>query len=244
MRKKLFYAVSWALIILGLPFLGIAVIADKLGLLTLRSIIADNYLAYLAWLMLRLSGSTVHVEGLHHIPPSDPVVFVSNHQGHFDSAVILAYIRKPKGFVASSAAGKFPIFRTWFNLAYTIYLEKDNVRQNYAALQYSKEVIGMGRSVVIYPEGVISSSPELGEFKRGAFKLAFETNVPIVPVVIDGTWKVMGEKNDTIQPAMIVIRILPPVSTKDLSRTERQELPGQIYASIKEALDDIRKVQQ
>lgn len=239
MRKKLFYATSWAMVVLGLPLLGVAIIFDKLGLLALRSMIADNYLAFLGWSMLRLSGSTVHVEDLHNIPSSGPVVFVSNHQGHFDSAVILAYIRKPKAFVASSEASKFPIFSIWFKFAYTTYLEKNNVRQNYTALQGCKEIIALGRSVVIYPEGIISSGPQLGEFKKGAYKLAFETGVPIVPIVIDGTWRVMGEKNDTIKPAAIVVRVLPPVPTSGLSRHEQQELPEQIYQSIKMSLESI-----
>ena len=236
MRKIVFYGISWTLVVLGLPLLGIAVICDKLGLLALRTNITDSYLAHLARSMIWLTGSKVQIEGLHHIPPSEPVLFVSNHQGHFDSAVFLGYIRKPKAFVASSAASKFPIFRIWFAYASTIYLEKESARQNYAALQSAKEIIRGGRSVVIYPEGIISSGPQTGDFKRGAFKLAFETGAPIVPVVIDGTWKVMGAKNDTIQPATIVAKILPPVTTRGLSRQEQQELPGQIFKSINAGL--------
>lgn len=236
MRKIVFYGISWTLVVLGLPLLGIAVICDKLGLLALRTNITDSYLAHLARSMIWLTGSKVQIEGLHHIPPSEPVLFVSNHQGHFDSAVFLGYIRKPKAFVASSAASKFPIFRIWFAYASTIYLEKESARQNYAALQSAKDIIRGGRSVVIYPEGIISSGPQPGDFKRGAFKLAFETGAPIVPVVIDGTWKVMGAKNDTIQPATIVAKVLPPVTTRGLSRQEQQELPGQIYKSINAGL--------
>lgn len=240
MRKRLFYFFSWTFVVLGVPLLGIAIVLDKLGGLTLRTTIADNYLAYLARFMLRLTGSAVQVEGLHHILPSEPVLFVSNHQGHFDSAVILAHIRKPKAFVASSAASKFPIFRIWFAYAYTIYLEIGNARQNYTALDDAKGIIGKGRSVVIYPEGVISSSPNTGDFKRGAFRLAFETGVPIVPLVIDGTWKVMGAKNDTIQPATITLKILQPVPTRGLSRVEQKRLAEQIHVNIESELEAIQ----
>lgn len=240
MRKKLFYIISWALVVLGLPLLGVAVIFDKLRFFTLCSIIVDNYLAFLGWAMLRITGSTVQVEGLHHVPSSGPVLFISNHQGHFDSAVILAYIRKAKSFVASSEAAKFPIFSVWFNLASTIYLEKNNIRQNYTALQGSKEILAQGRSIVIYPEGIISSGPRMGEFKKGGFKLAFSTSVPIVPMIIDGTWQVMGAKLDTIQPARIVLRILPPVPTSGLSRQEQQELVENIYRDIQGELEEIR----
>lgn len=239
MRKTLFYTISWALVVMGIPLLGIAVIFDMLGFINLSSKIADNFLACLSWCMIRLTGSNVQIEGLEHISAVGPVVFISNHQGHFDSAVFLAYIRKPKAFVASSNAAKFPVFSTWFDLVHTTYLEKNNLRQNYLAMQNTEKIIDMGRSVVIYPEGIISSGPQLGEFKRGAFKLAIKSGVPIVPVVIDGSWKVMGEKKDKIQPATIIAKILPTVPTNGLSHEEQQELPDQIYNIIEKGLEDV-----
>lgn len=240
MRKRFFFFVSWILAVLGLPLLGVAAICHKLGFLALRSSIADFYLAYLARCMIWLTGSKVKVEGLQHIPTDEPVLFVGNHQGHFDSAVIFAYLRKPKAFVASSAASKFPIFSVWFKYAYTVYLEIGNVRQNYTALEGAKEILKQGRSIVIYPEGAISSGPEAGDFKRGALKLAFSTGVPIVPVVIDGTWKVMGEKNDRIAPATITAKILPPIPTSGLSRQAQQELQSTLYAKIQDELDGMQ----
>ncbi|MCK9524928.1 MAG: 1-acyl-sn-glycerol-3-phosphate acyltransferase [Limnochordia bacterium] len=240
MRRMMFFFFSWTLAVLGLPLLGVAVICHILGLKGLRSAIADGYLAYLARCLIRLTGSKVTVEGLEAIPPEGPVLFVSNHQGHFDSAVFLGYIRKPKSFVASSAASKFPIFSTWFRYAQTVFLEIGNVRQNYTALKGAKEILNEGRSIVIYPEGVISAGSAMGELKRGALKIAFATGVPIVPVVIDGTWKVMGENNDKIEPAIITAKILPPIPTKGLSRPEQQELPGEINAAIQKELDYLK----
>ena len=240
MRRRLFFLVSWTLVVLGLPLLGLAAILSALGFDKLRTRITDDFLAFLARCLIWLTGSRVKLEGLEHIPAHEPVLFVSNHQGHFDSAVFLAYIRKPKSFVASSAASKFPIFRLWFSYAYTIYLEIGNVRQNYTALEGAKEILNQGRSVVIYPEGVISSGPEMGDFKRGAFKLAVATGVPIVPVVIDGTWQVMGEKNDRIEPAIITAKILPPIPTAGLSRQEQLQLPDEIYTQIQAELQTCR----
>ena len=239
MRKALFYLLSWAFILLGLPFLAAVVILSRFDLAALGTRITDVYLALFARLMLGLTGSTVEVEGLDQIPQG-PVLFISNHQGHFDSAVILAHIRKEKAFVASSNASKFPIFRTWFHYAHTIYLDKDNIRQNYKAMQKAEEVLDAGRSVVIYPEGVISAGPQLGPFKKGAFKPALIRGVPIVPLIIDGTWKIMGEHGQTIQPARILARILPPVRTEGLSRREQQALPDQISTSIRTGLEELR----
>lgn len=233
MRKKLFFFVSWIFVLFSLPFLALAMLSNKLGFRFLSEAITEGFLALLARLMLFLSGSTVQVDGLEHLPQAGPVLFVSNHQGHFDSAVLLAYLRIPKSFIATSEAAKIPILKHWFALAQAIYFEKDNLRQNYAAIQKAQEIIEAGRSMVIYPEGIISSSPEQGEFKRGAFKLAFKTKVPIVPIAIDGTWRVMGPNSDQINPAKIRLRILPAVTTTNLTRLEQQELPVQLATLIK-----------
>lgn len=236
MRKKLFFFISWTMVVLSLPLLGLALLSERLGWSSLCEAITENFLASLGKLMLRLSGSTVKVEGLEHLPQQGPVLFVSNHQGHFDSAVLLAYIRMPKSFVATSEASKIPILKQWFALAKTVYFERDNIRQNYVAIQQAQELIQSGRSLVIYPEGIISSSPKQGDFKRGPFKLAFNAEIPIIPLAIDGTWRVMGPKSDTIEPAKILLQVLPPVSTKGLSRIEQQQVPSQVSGLIQNSL--------
>lgn len=233
MRKILFYTISWFLVILSLPLLAVALLIDKLGNPEKAIAFTEAFLARLAKILLFLTGSTVEIKGLENLPKDEPVLFVSNHQGHFDSAVLLAHVQVAKSFIATSKATEIPILKHWFNLGRVIYFEKDNIRQNYEAMQGAMEILRSGRSVVIYPEGIISQSPEQGEFKRGAFKPAFITGVPIVPIAIDGTWQIMGQDNETIQPAKIVLEILPPIPTAGISRQEQLQLPAKVASLIK-----------
>lgn len=240
MRKKLFYGIGWAYIILGLPLLGIAIALHKLRFTAASFTIAHRYMVILAALLLRLAGVKVTVEGREHLPKELPVVFVSSHQGHFDSAVILSQIRVPLTFVATSNAAKFPVVSRWFVLGSVIFMERGNLRQNYQAVKEAQQVIAEGKSVVIYPEGIISGGPNMGQFKRGSFRLATDTNVPIVPLVIDGSWEIMGPNGHTIQPARVVLRILPPIRTDGLSRAEQLELPEKVYSLISQNLAEIQ----
>ncbi len=240
MRKRMFYAFGWTCIFLGLPLLGVAALLHRFGFTEGSYTLAHNYIAVLAKLLLWVAGAKVTVEGRENFPAQFPVVFVSSHQGHFDSAVILAHFRVPLTFVASSNAAKFPIVSRWFAYGSAIYMERDNLRQNYQALKEAEQVLASGKSVVIYPEGIISGGPTMGEFKRGSFRLATDMDATIVPLAIDGSWQIMGENGDTIQPAHIVLRVLPPISTKGLSRAEKQAIPAQVYDLIAHNLKDIQ----
>ncbi|HHT73055.1 MAG TPA: 1-acyl-sn-glycerol-3-phosphate acyltransferase [Firmicutes bacterium] len=240
MRKQLFFGLGWIYVILGLPLLGVATLLDKLRLTKVSFTIAHRYMAALAGLLLRLAGAKVKVEGKENLPTDLPVVFISSHQGHFDSAVILAHIRVPLTFVATSNAAKFPVISQWFRLGSTIYMERGNLRQNYQAIKEAEAVLAEGTSVVIYPEGIISGGPHMGEFKRGSFRLATDTNVPIVPLVIDGSWALMGPDENGIEPAHVVLRILPPVPTAGLSRDQQHALPEEIYGLISQNLNEIQ----
>lgn|SRR5690554_5671701 len=241
MRKAFFFTVGWTYAVLCLPLLGVAALLSRLGFRDVGYSIAVKYMRTLAKLMLILAGVKVRVEGTENLPQDLPVVFVSSHQGHFDSAVILAYLKYPVVFVASSNAAKFPIISQWFNLGKTVYMERDNLRQNYQAVKEAQAAVESGHCVVIFPEGIISKKAEMGEFRRGSFKVATEPGVPIVPLVIDGTWKVMGSNSDTIQPADVVLRILPQVPTAGLTKQEQHELPQKVFESIEKNLKEIQQ---
>jgi len=232
MRKILFYGVGGAYVILGLPLLGIAIILDRLNCTKASHTIAHRYIAFFAALLLKLAGVKVTVEGKENLPNDLPVVFISSHQGHFDSAVILAHIKVPLTFVATINAANFSVISKWFELGKIIYMERGNLRQNYFAMKQAEEVLTSGISVVIYPEGIISNKPEMGRFKRGSFRLATDTGRAIVPLVIDGSWEVMGPENDRIQPAHVVLRILPPIATAGLTKSEHQALVDHVYGLI------------
>ena len=140
--------------------------------------------------LIKLSDSTVNVHGLENIPEG-PVLFVSNHQSNMDIAIICGFIDKPKGFIAKKELKKLPLINKWITLAGSIYLDRENPRKSMEGILEGIKTLKNGHSLVVFPEGTRSRGDKMGEFKSGSFKLATKSKVPIVPLTIDGTYRVM-----------------------------------------------------
>jgi 1-acyl-sn-glycerol-3-phosphate acyltransferase len=181
--------------------------------------------------MLNVAGVKVIVTGLEHIP-SVPAVFISNHQGNFDIPILLACLDSPKGFVAKIELKKMPFISTWMRHLNCIFIDRKDARQSLTALSNSSEILDGGHSIIIFPEGTRSKGPSLGEFKSGAFKMAFKTGAPLVPVSIDGSYRIMEEHGIWIRPATVRLRILPPIETEGMPKDQARMVGEEIKARI------------
>lgn len=181
--------------------------------------------------LLFLAGVTLDVRGAENIPDS-PVVFVGNHQGNFDIPLSFIALKRPVGFIAKVEILKMPMIRTWMKLLKCIFIDRNDVRQSLNALSDSSEILHAGRSLLIFPEGTRSKGEEIGEFKAGAFKMAFGAEVPIVPFSIDGSYKIMERQGIWIKPGTIKVTILPPIETKGMPRDRQRALGDEIKEMI------------
>ncbi len=184
--------------------------------------------------LLQIAGVTVTVTGRENIPADRAVVFTPNHQGNYDIPLMLTQLDRPHALVAKIETKKIPLVRTWMELLDCVFLDRNNPRQAVAAMNDASKVLESGKSVIVFPEGTRSKGDEMGEFKSGAFKMAFKAKVPIVPVVIDGSYKIMEANGNLMRPAHVNIHILPPVETANLDRAAQKELPAQVAAMIAE----------
>lgn len=186
------------------------------------------------WAMsqLKYSGATVSVYGKENIPNNIPVVFISNHQGNFDIPLLMSYINKPKGFIAKIETLKIPLVRTWMRYIHCVFMDRSNLRKSASAIIEGVKIIKEGHSLVIFPEGTRSKGGPLGEFKSGSFKLATKSNAPIVPITINGSYKLMEANNNRIKAANVELFIHPPIETKNLSKEEQEKLPDMVKEII------------
>lgn len=182
--------------------------------------------------LIAITGTSVQVEGLENIPPG-PVVFVSNHQGNFDIPLFLGYIDKPKAFIAKIELLKMPLVSSWMKNIRCIFIDRQDPRQSLKAIHSGVDLLKDGLSLVIFPEGTRSKGPEMGEFKKGSLKLATKAGVPIVPVTIHGTYRMMEANHGRIKPAQVKMIISPPIDTTNLTKEEENHLTDQIYEIIK-----------
>lgn len=185
--------------------------------------------------LIKLSDSTVNVHGLENIPEG-PVLFVSNHQSNMDIAIICGFIDKPKGFIAKKELKKLPLISKWITLAGSIYLDRDNPRKSMEGILEGIKTLKNGHSLVVFPEGTRSRGDKMGEFKAGSFKLATKSKVPIVPLTIDGTYRVMEANKVLIKPSNINFYVHKPIYTDKLSKEELSKLPETVEDIIRSKL--------
>lgn len=235
MRTIIWFIYFWGYLLFALPKMKKARRLEAAGDLDARDALVESMVQKWARSLLRLAGVRVELSGLENIPEG-PAVFVPNHQSYFDIPVLLAWLDKPHPLVSKQEVKKIPLIRTWMELLDCVFIDRDNARQSVAALgEAAKNMTQRGRSFIIFPEGTRSRGDEMGEFKNGGFRAALKAGVPVVPVVIDGTYKVMEANHMWIHPASVRVKVLPPVPTQGMSREESKLIGEKVRGLILEA---------
>lgn len=186
------------------------------------------------WALKRLnhSGATVIVHGKENIPADQNVVFISNHQSNFDIAIFMSHIDKPKGFVSKIEMAKVPLLKQWMESIHCIFMDRSTLKGAASAIVEGIKIIKEGYSLVIFPEGTRSKGDKMGEFKAGSFKLATKPKVPIVPVTINGSYKLLEGNGNRIKPGTVEVYIHPAIETASLSKDELNGLPEKVQHII------------
>lgn len=191
--------------IAGLPIYGLTGSKRKARNFTV-SLFAD--------LAAAISGLELDITGEKYIWSNRPCVFVFNHQSQADVIVLANLLRRDLAGVGKKEIGQIPIMGKIFEYAGTVLIDRENSSSAVEAMKPLVDVIQKeGRSVCIAPEGTRSTSTNLGRFKKGAFHLAKQAGVPIVPIVIHNAIDVAPRGQFILQPATVKVTVLPPVDT-------------------------------
>lgn len=190
--------------------------------------------------LLSLAGAKIETRGKENIPEG-PVVFIGNHQGYFDIPLMITQMDKPNPLIAKKEIQKIPMIRSWMKELRCIFIDRQDARQSMDCLKQAQELLKEGYSVVIFPEGTRNNGGELLEFKAGAIRMATRAGVPIVPVCIEGSYRLMGKGSLWIHPADVKIQILPPVSTENLSREEIRALPEKLREMVADGVNRLKQ---
>ena len=164
------------------------------------------------------SGSTINIKGLENIPDQNGILFMSNHQSNFDILLLLAELPVQHGFVAKVELDHIPFFSRWMRCIHCLFMDRNDMKQSAQTIIDGIKQLKSGINMVIFPEGTRSKGAPVGEFKAGSFKLATKSKAPIVPVTIDGTYKVMEGNKNKIKPAEINLIIHEPIYTDKLTK--------------------------
>jgi 1-acyl-sn-glycerol-3-phosphate acyltransferase len=230
------YLISDPLIVLSTIFFGSISIAvsffDKTG---------DTSIGVArAWArsLLLVSGVRVMVEGLGHIAPNGSYVIVSNHLSYMDTPVVLANIPVQFRFLAKRGLFQIPFLGTHLGQAGHVPVPREDPRASVKTMQTAAEIIRKrGTSMLVFPEGGRSRNGNLGSFKDGAAYIAIRAGVPVVPVAIIGTQKVLPFGSGTPKPGAVKLEIIKPIATDGRSLKDRRQLTEEVRCLIAEAIE-------
>lgn len=182
-----------------------------------------------------LTPMPVDLVGAENIKEGQSYVIVANHQSAYD--IILVYSSLPIDFrwIMKKELRKVPLLGFACEKCGHIFLDRSSARNAYRSIQTAKEILTDGTSVVIFPEGHRSGRPEMNEFKHGAFRMAFELGLPMLPVSIKDTCRVMPTGIHTLYPARTRLTIHPAVDVNDYEG-RRDELIRHLQGVIASAV--------
>lgn len=171
-----------------------------------------------------LTGIELDVTGEENAWAHRPCVFVFNHQSQADVVILPTLLRRDLAGVGKKEIGDVPVLGKLMQLAGTVLIDRENLKSARDAMKPLVDVLqNEGRSVCIAPEGTRSTSTNLGRFKKGAFHLAMQAGVPIVPIVIHNAIDVAPRGQYVLRPATVKVTVLPAVDTSDWKATKMNE---------------------
>ena len=139
----------------------------------------------------RLMLLPVTVEGLEHIKPGQSYVFVSNHQSMFDVWLIYGWLPVIFKWLMKAELRKVPFVGTACKAAGHIYVDRKNPKAALESMENVKKQLKDGICTVIFPEGTRTKDGQVGRFKRGAFQIALDLKLPIIPISLSGCYDVL-----------------------------------------------------
>src|SRR6516164_3627600 len=182
-----------------------------------------------------LAGVRLDVRGGEHLG-TRPAVFLFNHQSQLDVLILAKLLHGGFTGVAKKELARSPGFGLMFRLADVAFVDRHDTAQARRALAPAVQRLREGVSLAIAPEGTRSPTPALGPFKKGAFHVAMQAGVPIVPIVIRNAGELMWRNATTIHPGTVQVAVLPPIPTagwevEDLDKYV-EEVRGQYLATL------------
>lgn len=149
-----------------------------------------------SWLTIRLLMLPVRVEGREHLVRGQSYVFVANHQGMFDIFLIYGFLHRNFKWMMKKALRRMPFVGVACQAAHHIFVDRSGPAAVKHTIDEARETLSEGMSLVVFPEGARTFTGHLGVFRRGAFVLADELGLSVVPITINGSFDVMPRMRD------------------------------------------------
>lgn len=179
------------------------------------------------WLLLL----PVTVKGLENIDKEKSYIFLANHQGYLDIFLCYAYLDHDIKWMMKEYLRKIPFVGWACEKTHQAYVgeSRSSIQE---AIERAEATLKNGMSMVIFPEGTRTHDGKLGEFKRGAFMIANDIELPIVPVTIKGSFEAFSRKAWSVTYHPLTITVHKPIEAEDRKGKPTKELMQEVYDII------------
>jgi 1-acyl-sn-glycerol-3-phosphate acyltransferase len=178
----------------------------------------------------------VTVTGKENIVKKQSYIVVSNHQSSYDIFVLFGWLGIDLKWVIKTELRKYPVFGYAAEKGGNIIIDRSKKKEAYRELEKARQKIINGTSIMMLPEGTRSHTGILGEFKKGAFWMARELDLPILPVSIQGTRKILPPKTLDLFPGRAVMRVHEPVDIRQYDEDSQDRLISDVRDIIQKGL--------
>jgi len=185
-----------------------------------------------------VAGIRLQVEGREHL--AQPAVIVANHQSTLEAFIVPAVVSPKTRIVGKKEVARIPFFGWVFRATGQILIDRADPASARATLAASLASLPPGVSVYIAPEGTRSKDGTLLPFKKGAFHIAMQLKLPVVPFTLDGAYRLQPKHAWFPKPGTVYVRIAPPIDTSSWSAEHIEEHVAQVRGVILRNLEELR----
>lgn len=237
---KIFFFYQWVIFV---PLFILLTLVTALLVMVLAPLFGDRFWGYYppkwwsrftCWLALCF----VKTRGRENLDPHKSYIFVANHQGAFDIFVVYGFLNQNIKWMQKQSLRKIPFVGFASEKAGHVFVDNTNAATRTASIRKAKEQIVNGVSMVIFPEGARTHDGRMGHFKRGAYHIAVDMKLPVVPLTINGPFDVLKRNTLRLRPSKMELIIHEPIDTEGLKESDIPGLIDRTRTIIHEALWD------
>ncbi len=183
-----------------------------------------------------ITGVRIRLENKSKLDTTKSFIYVANHQSHFDIVALARVMPIGLFFVVKKELSRVPFLGQYIQFIGHIFVDRKNKELALKSMRVAAEKIRNGKNVISFPEGTRSKTGVLQQFKRGAFIIAKEGNVDIVPIGISGSRKVLASGKYGIRPGVITVRIGDVISHTHFANMSVEQLADHVRTKVSELI--------
>jgi 1-acyl-sn-glycerol-3-phosphate acyltransferase len=188
---------------------------------------------------IKVMGMDLELRGTENIP-DHATLTAYNHQSLLDAFPLIGYMPNTQSMVAKKELEKAPGISSWMKAGHCIFIDRSSPRAGMLCIKQGAELLSQNINVTIAPEGTRNYGGEIAEFKGGAFMMATKAGAPVLPVAIEGTYKMFECNKKRLRKGRVILSILPEIPTAGMTKEEQKALPERVRLLIEEEVNKLK----